>query len=141
MLQRLNTSKLNEFVDAKTSAAIFRILVAFFMFYGHGWGKLMEIFGGNFSIVGDPIGISAMLSSILVVFAEGICSLLIIAGFWTRFAALTLSINMLVAIFAFHVPRGDSIVGGFEHALLYLIAFIVIFLLGPGKYSIDDSQA
>lgn len=140
MLERLNTSKLNEFVDAKTSAAVFRILVAFFMLYGHGWGKLMNVFGGNFQFL-DPIGIGPTASLILAAFAEGICSLLIIAGFWTRLASLFLIINMAVVIFGYHIPDGDPLFGkgGFEHALLYLIAFIVIFLLGPGKYSIDDS--
>jgi putative oxidoreductase len=88
--------------------------------------------------VGDPIGIGAMLSSILVVFAEGICSLLILAGFWTRFASIVLSINMFVAMFFFHIPKGDTLVGGFEHTFLYFIAFLMIFLLGPGKYSVDD---
>lgn len=138
MLQRLKSSTLSEFVDAKTSAAILRVLTAFFMFYGHGLGKLTDLFSGNFAIVGDPIGIGVVASGILVVFAEGICSLLIFVGYWTRLAAAILSINMFVAIFFFHIPRGDALFGGFETAAFYLIAFIVIFLLGPGNFSVDD---
>lgn len=136
MLKRLNSSTLSEFVDVKTSAAIFRIIVAFFMIYGHGWGKLMNVFGGNFPGGFDPIGIGPELSMILAAFAEGICSLLIIAGFWTRLAALILTINMSVAVFFVHFPAGDWF-GDMELPLLYLLSFIVIFLVGPGKYSID----
>lgn len=139
MLKRLNSSKLSEFVDAKTSAAIFRILVAFFMLYGHGWGKLMDVFAGDFGF-GDPIGIGPTASLILAAFAEGICSLLIIAGFWTRLASLILTINMAVAVFFVHLPGGDWF-GDMELPVFYLLAFIVIFLLGPGKYSIDDSRS
>lgn len=139
MLQRLNSSKLSEFVDVKTSAAIFRICVAFFMLYGHGWGKLMDVFAGDFGF-GDPIGIGPTASLILAAFAEGICSLLIIAGFWTRLASVFLIINMSVAVFFVHLPRGDWF-GDMELPLFFLVAFIIIFLLGPGKFSIDDSQA
>lgn len=135
MLDRLRSSKMNEFVDVETSAAIFRILIAFFMFYGHGWGKLMNVFGGNFEFL-DPIGIGPTASLILAAFAEGICSLLIIAGFWTRLASLILSINLAVAIFFVHLPGGDWF-GNMELPLLYFVSFIVIFLLGPGKYSVE----
>jgi putative oxidoreductase len=137
MLDRLRSSKLSEFVDVGTSAAIFRIFVAFFMLYGHGWGKLMSVFGGEFQFL-DPIGIGPTASLILAAFAEAICSLLIIAGFWTRLASLILTINMAVAVFFVHLPGGDWF-GDMELPVLYLLAFIVIFLLGPGKYSVDKN--
>lgn len=139
MLKRLNSATLSEFVDVKTSAAIFRISVAFFMIYGHGWGKLMNVFAGEFQFA-DPIGLGPTISLILAAFAEGICSLLIIAGYWTRFAAAVLSINMAVAVFFVHFPAGDWF-GDMELALFFMVSFIVIFLLGPGKYSIDNSTA
>ena len=136
MLDRLRSSKLGEFVDTATSLAVFRVLVAFFMLYGHGWGKLMNVFGGNFQFL-DPLGIGPTASLILAAFAEAICAMLIIAGFWTRLASLILSINMAVAVFFVHLPGGDWF-GDMELPVLYLVAFIVIFLLGPGKYSVDS---
>lgn len=135
MLDRLRSSKLNEFVDGGTSIAIFRISIAFFMLYGHGWGKLMSVFGGNFQFL-DPLGIGPTASLILAAFAEGICSILIIAGFWTRLASLILTLNMAVAVFFFHLPGGDWF-GDMELPVIYLVCFIAIFLLGPGKYSVD----
>lgn len=136
MLKRLNSSTLSEFVDAKTSAMILRIVTAFFMIYGHGFGKLMNVLGGNFQFL-DPIGLGPEVSLILAAFAEGICAFLILIGFWTRLAAVFLIINMLVAVLFVHIPGGDSL-GDMELPLMYLGLFIVIFLLGPGKYAIDD---
>lgn len=136
MLKRLNSSTLSEFVDTKTSAAIFRIFAAFFMIYGHGFGKLMNVFSGNFQFL-DPIGLGPEVSLVLAAFAEGICAFLILIGFWTRLASLFLIINMAVALFFVHLPAGDTF-GDIEVLLFYLLSWIVIFLLGPGKYSIDN---
>lgn len=137
MLERLNSSTLTEFVDPKTSAAILRIVAAFFMIYGHGWGKLMNVFGGDFPGGFDPIGIGPELSMILAAFAEGVCAFLVLIGFWTRFASLFLIANMSVAVVFAHA--GDPF-GTKEKALLFLLIWVVVFLLGPGKYSLDDSR-
>ena len=138
MANRLNSSTLSEFVDARTSAMILRIFTAFFMLYGHGFGKLMNVLGGNFQFM-DPIGIGPAGSLILAAFAEAICAFLVLIGFWTRLASLILIINMSVAILLYHIPSGDTF-GDFEVALMYLVAFVVIFLLGPGKLAVDKSR-
>ena len=44
----------------------------------------------------------------------------------------------MMAVAAFIVHASDPI-GTKEKALLYLIGFVVIFLAGPGKYSIDKN--
>lgn len=135
MLKRLSSSTLSEFVDAKTSAAILRIFAGFFMLYGHGWGKLMNVFSGNFQF-GDPIGIGPTASLILAAFAEGVCAFLVMIGFKTRLASIFLIINMSVAFFFVHLNQSF---GDMEMALLYLLIWVVVFLLGPGKFSIDNS--
>jgi putative oxidoreductase len=135
MLKRLNSSTLREFVDPKTSAFILRIFAAAFMIYGHGWGKLMNVFGTNFPSGFDPVGIGPELSMILAAFAEGICAFLILIGFWTRLASLFLMANMAVAVVFAHA--GDPF-GSKEKALMYLVIWVVVFLLGPGRYSVDN---
>lgn len=135
MLKRLKSSTLSEFVSTQTSAMVLRIFAAFFMLYGHGFGKLMNVVNGNFQFL-DPIGIGPEASLILAAFAEAICAFLVLIGFWTRLASLILVINMVVVIFFHHIPAGDAF-GGFETAALYLLAFVVIFLLGPGKMAVD----
>lgn len=136
-MSKLNSSSLNAFISPDVSLLIFRVSIAFFMFFGHGWGKLVNVFTGNFEF-GDPLGLGPMLSLILSAFAEGICSLLIIAGFYTRFAALVLVINMSVAFLFVHI---NDPFGRMELALLYLFSFLAIFLLGPGKYAVDSGSS
>lgn len=112
--------------------AFFRITTSVMMMT-HGYGKFMKLISGNFEF-GDPIGIGAAPSLFLAVIGEFICPILIIIGFKTRFAAIPVAITMAVAAFIAHAadPFGTK-----EKALFYLVAFITIALLGPGKFSID----
>jgi putative oxidoreductase len=43
---------------------------------------------------------------------------------------------MFVAAFIVHMAGGDPF-GRVEKPLLFLVGFIVIMMMGPGKYSID----
>lgn len=138
MLKSLKSSTLSEFVDPKTGVMILRIIAAAFMIYGHGFGKLMNVVGGHFPAGFDPLGIGPEISMILSAFAEGVCAFLILIGFWTRLASLFLIINMSVAAFVAHAsdPFGTK-----ERALLYLLIWVTVFLMGPGKLSFDDRRS
>lgn len=82
----------------------------------------------------DPLGIGALPSLLLTIIGEVVAPLLLIIGLKTKLAALPAAITMLVAAFVVH---GKDNLGAKEHALLYAIVFIVIFLAGPGRFSID----
>lgn len=137
-MSKLNSSNVTAFVNTGVSLLILRVFAAGFMLFGHGWGKMVNVFTGNFQF-GDPIGLGPEISLILSAIAEGICSILIILGFWTRLSALLLMINMFVAVFFYHLPAGDPF-GRMELALLYLVVFTTIFLMGPGKLAIDSNS-
>lgn len=100
----------------------------------HGWPKLMKLFAAGPIEFGDPIGLGPTLSLILTVFAEFVCSILLIVGFKTKWAAIPLAFTMLVAAFVVH---GDDPFSRQEKALMYAVAYIVIALIGAGKYSLD----
>ena len=100
----------------------------------HGTPKFLEFFGGNMAVVGDPIGIGGLITTLLVILAEFIAPVLIIIGLKTRMAAILVMILMAAAAFVVHAsdPFGVK-----EKALLYLIGFTVIALMGAGKISMD----
>ncbi|MBD1261316.1 DoxX family protein [Maribacter polysiphoniae] len=103
------------------------------MMITHGLPKFQKLISGNFEF-GDPIGIGATPSLFLTVIAEFFCPILIIIGIKTRLMAIPPAITMLVAAFIVHAadPFGKK-----EMALVYLVFFVAIILLGPGKFSVD----
>lgn len=113
---------------------ILRITVGTFMLT-HGWGKFLTLIGGGAITFPDPLGIGETASLALAVFAEVFCSLFLILGFVSRLAAIPSLITMLVAAFVVHANDGF---GGQELALLYGLIYLVIAVLGSGKYSIDN---
>ena len=99
----------------------------------HGYGKFMKVLAGDFSF-GDPIGIGPAASLILCAIAEFIAPIFLIVGWKTRWFSLIAVINMLVAFIIAH--DGDPF-SKKEKSFLFLIAFVVLYFTGPGKYSID----
>ena len=82
----------------------------------------------------DPIGLGSSTSLVLTIIGEVIAPILIIIGLKTKLASIPAAITMFVAFFIIHA---SDPIGKKEKALLYLICFVVIFLTGAGKYSLD----
>lgn len=133
MLGSFYSTKLREIADTGFSLLFLRLFAGSFMLIGHGYGKFMNIYQGDYQFA-DPFGLGPEISLFLSVFAEGICALFLIFGFLARFSAMVLAMNMTVAFLFVHLHQSF---GEMELALIYLVVFITIFLLGPGKYSID----
>ncbi len=100
----------------------------------HGYGKL-----SNFSetATGMPhlFGMGGTVTAALVVFAEFFCALFVILGLFTRLASVPVIISMGYAVFITH--NGD-VFGKGEMAALYMTAYLIFLLLGPGKVSVDS---
>ena|SRR5690554_8055457 len=133
MLKRLLSSNINELIKADLAVLLLRISAGALIFT-HGLPKLMKVFNGDFAF-GDPLGIGPEISLVLAAFAEAVCSLLLIAGFATRYAAFILIINMATAFFLQHAPDPFNVK---ELSLMYLVMFVVLFFTGGGKFSLDD---
>jgi len=112
---------------------LLRISIAAFMIT-HGWPKLTKLLAGGEIQFGDPIGLGPVISLILTVFAEFVCSVLIGIGLGTRLATIPLMFTMLVAAFIAH---GPDPFGRKESALLYFLIYLTLFVIGSRKYSID----
>ena len=99
----------------------------------HGYEKLNKIIEGDSSFA-DPFELGESTSLFLTVFAELICSILVVLGLLTRLACIPIIITMLVAVMIVHSAGSLS---EKELAILYLIIFYSIYLSGPGKFSFD----
>ena len=112
---------------------LLRISVAAFMIT-HGLPKLSKLLAGGEIQFGNPIGLGPTFSLILVVFSEFVCSIFIAIGLGTRLASIPLMITMIVAAFITH---GPDPFGKKELAMLYLLIYITLMIVGSRKYSID----
>jgi putative oxidoreductase len=111
-----------------------RLGVGLFMLIGHGWGKLIG-FPQLLDRFPDPIGLGPGLSLVLAVFAEVVCSVLLVLGLGTRLAAVPLLITMVVAAFIIHAD--DPWVKQ-ELALMYAIPYFSLIFTGAGRFSLDE---
>ena len=122
-----------------TSYFALRFCTGIFMFYYHGWSKLLSDssrWEGLGNTLTQSIGLDVLSVPLgfMAAFSESIGALLIAFGLLTRPAAFLLGITMLVAS-----TKKLSEVGidSSELPLLYLILCIIILLKGSGKYSLD----
>ena len=102
----------------------------------HGWSKLTT-FSETASKFPDPIGAGPGISLALTIFAEVACAVLIVAGLFTRAAALVQVILMSVAFFVVHKASLTQGSGSGELAFIYLAGFATLFIAGAGRFSFD----
>ena len=125
------------------AALILRIGFGGYMLMGHGLSKLSKLMAGGEIKFSSILGMSPTVSLGLAVFAEFFACIMIIIRYKTRLAAIPMIITMAVA--ALMVHGGDPFFmqkasgGSKEPAMIYLIGFVAIYLLGSGKYSLDDT--
>jgi putative oxidoreductase len=105
------------------------------MFFNHGLDKLVN-FHEMSATFQDPLGIGHPVSLALVMFAEVVGSLLLTIGLVTRFAALTLVIDLFVAFLMVHETALSGPKNG-ELAFIYLSGFVALLIAGGGMISLD----
>ena len=115
-----------------TMMFLIRISCGGLMLANHGFQKLVK-FNSLQHVFSDPFHIGSKWSLVLVIFAEVFCSLLVIAGLFTRVAVIPLVISTGVAFFIAH----DHDINKGEAAAMFMTGFLAILLCGPGRASID----
>ena len=121
--------------------AIIRVVVGI-VFLMHGGQKLFVWgFGGVAAFMGQ-VGIPApMLAAVVVTLVEFVGGLAFLLRLFTRWFAIPLAIDMLVAIFAVHLRGGFFLPNGYEFALTLLAANVALACLGSGGKSVDNLLA
>lgn len=125
------------FLPVNTDFALFvlRLWIGGSMFFLHGWEKLVK-FSDKSSGFPDPFGIGSTASLVLAIFGEVVCSVLIVLGLFTRFAALAGIVTMGVAFFMIHESKLSGTNSG-ELAFIYLGGYVTLFLAGAGQVGLD----
>jgi putative oxidoreductase len=99
----------------------------------HGYNKLVHFAKMKGAFI-NFMGIGSTMSLSLVIFAEFFCALFLIFGLFSRLVVIPLIISTGVAVALGH---NYDFFGEGEHAAMYMIGFMVILLVGPGKVSVD----
>lgn len=99
----------------------------------HGYDKLVHFQDYAPKFI-NFLGLGGNVSLSLVIFAEFFCAIFLILGLFSRLAAIPLIIDMTVAIAKGH---NMDLLGDGERPALFLLIFIAILFIGPGKVSVD----
>ena len=120
--------------DSKSLSLLLLCLRIFFglMLMMHGLEKIYTY--TEISLVfPDPLGIGGDLTLLCVICAEVLCTLGFMLGALYRLAMLPMIFVMAMAFFYIH---NSNIFEG-ELAFIYLIVFVLMYISGPGEYSVD----
>lgn len=102
------------------------------LFFMHGLDKMM-----NFSVLSETypsvLGLGSYMTLMLAIFSEFCCSMFLMAGLLFRIMTLPMIASMAVAFFDVH----DAMMPEGELSLIYLVVFVFLYIVGPGKYSMD----
>lgn len=139
--------KLLETNPTNTTALIARLAIGIVIF-SHGAQKLFGWFGGyGFSgTMGFLTGGAHLpwLIALLVILIESIGSLLVIAGFLTRIAALGILLEFIGVVFTVHLQNGffmnwagNQKGEGIEFFLLLFALAVILLITGGGRASVD----
>lgn len=103
------------------------------MLMNHGidkWANYQELS----AVFPDPLGIGSPLSLGLAIFGELSCSMAFIIGFLYRLAMIPMIFTMCVAFFIVHADDPFAVK---ELAFVYLVVFVLMYIVGPGKFAVD----
>ena len=102
------------------------------LFFVHGIDKMMN-FNNLVNNFPSVLGFGSYMTLMVAIFCEFCCSLFLLAGFLQRLVTIPMIISMGVAFFDVH----DAMLPEGELSLIYFIVFIILFFVGPGRYSVD----
>ena len=105
----------------------------------HGWAKVTGPgLDGVTGYMAKQALEPAMLFGSAAMFLETVGAVCIIVGLFTRFFAAAIAIEMAIACWVVHMPKGFSAAqGGYEYVLLLGIVLFGIAIRGGGPYSLD----
>jgi len=125
--------------NSSVGLGIIRAMVGL-VFVAHGLQKLLVYHYPGVVASFQKIGIPAPgVSAALAMAAELVGGLMLVAGFYTRLAAIPVAFTMFVAIGQIHFHNGFfAQAGGFEYPLTLLVANVAFMVSGGGAFALDN---
>lgn len=128
--------------NADLAATILRVSLGI-LFLAHAWLKLVIFTPAGTVGFFESLGFPGFLAY-LVIAAELLGGIALIAGFWSRLVSLALVPVLLGSIYAPHGAAGfffSNEGGGWEFPAFWAIALIVQALLGNGAWAVQRDNA
>ena len=135
MYKKLLKSLFSEPISSSTQSLVLLLarVIFGFLFLSHGIAKL-HAYANAPELFLDPIGLGSTLSLWLVLFAEILCTTGFILGALFRLCLIPMIFTMCIALFVIHA---NDPLGVKELSMMYLAIFALLYITGPGRYSID----
>ena len=102
------------------------------LFFMHGLDKMTN-FNELSQTYPSVLGFGSYMTLMVSIFCEFACSLFLIAGLLVRITVIPMIASMAVAFFDIH----DGMFPAGELSLIYMILFVILYITGPGRYSVD----
>ena len=119
--------------DRVVSLLILALRVFFgILFFVHGLDKMINFNELSYTYP-SVLGFGSYMTLMVSIFCEFACSLFLIAGLLVRITVIPMIAAMAVAFFDIH----DGMFPDGELSLIYLILFVILYITGPGRYSVD----
>lgn len=115
------------------SMLAFRILISVELMMAHGLKKV-GVGVAQAETVPNPLHLPTQLNDLFATSANLFFPVLVIIGFFTRLAAIPILAVTLTGYFVVH--WNDSLLEK-DTPFMYSVSFLLIMILGPGKYSLD----
>ncbi len=108
---------------------VFRVIIGL-LFLLHGFMKISMMQQGKLPLM-SLMGLAMII--------EVIGGAMLILGLFTRYVASISAIEMIVAFFMVHYPKGiNPLANGGELAVLFFAAFLVLIAFGSRKFALDN---
>lgn len=128
-----NVKQAVEMQDYKKYSLLLTRLFIVFIFLWHGVPKAFNIQWAMDKFVG--FGLPGILGPIIG-WVEVIAAILVLVGFWHKWANLALAAVIIGAIVTVQLPKG--VTAGLERDILILAANLVLATHGPGMLAIEN---
>lgn len=102
------------------------------LFFSHGLDKMLNFNELSYTYP-SVLGFGSYMTLMVSIFCEFACSLFLIAGLLVRITVIPMIASMAVAFFDIH----DGMFPAGELSLIYMILFVILYITGPGRYSVD----